>query len=49
MAVALPDQVVYVRGDRALPHGVVMETMGVISAAGFARVSLLAEQSTPPR
>ena len=49
MAQAAPDQVVYVRGDRTLSYGRVMETMGVVSASGFARVSLLAEQAPPPR
>ena len=49
MAQAAPDQVVYVRGDRALPYGRVMEVMGVVSASGFARVSLLAEQAPTPR
>ena len=49
LAQSAPDQVVYVRGDRTLPYGRVMEVMGVVSAAGFARVSLLAEQAPAPR
>ena len=49
MAQAAPDQIVYVRGDRALRYGRVMEVMGVVSASGFARVSLLAEQAPAPR
>ncbi len=49
MAQAAPDQVIYVRGDQALAYGRVMEVMGVVSAAGFARVSLLAEQAPAPR
>lgn len=40
---ANPDAVVYVRGDRDVPYGQVMEAMGVIGQAGFARVSLIAQ------
>ncbi len=49
LAQSAPDQVVYVRGDRALAYGRVMETMGLVSSAGFSRVSLLAEQTPPPQ
>ena len=42
-----PDTVVHVRGDRALSYGRVMEVMGQVSQAGFARVSLMAEGLTP--
>ncbi|PWC95752.1 biopolymer transporter ExbD [Azospirillum sp. TSO5] len=42
-----PDTVVYVRGDRALSYGRVMEVMGQVSQAGFARVSLMAEGLAP--
>lgn len=38
-----PDQTVLVRGDRAVPYGRVMEVMGQVGAAGFARVSLVAQ------
>ncbi len=31
------------RGDRAVPYGRVMEVMGQVGAAGFAKVSLVAE------
>jgi biopolymer transport protein TolR len=34
---------VYVRADRAIPYGRVMEVMGQVGQAGFARVSLIAE------
>ncbi len=34
---------IYVRGDQKLPYGQVMEIMGAISAAGFSKVSLIAE------
>ncbi|WP_448192340.1 protein TolR [Azospirillum sp. sgz301742] len=43
-----PDAVVYVRGDRALSYGRVMEVMGQVSQAGFARVSLIAEGAAAP-
>jgi biopolymer transport protein TolR len=36
--------VVYVRGDKNLPYGTIMEVMGVISSSGACKVSLIAEQ-----
>jgi biopolymer transport protein TolR len=47
-----PERRIFVRGDRAISYGRVMEVMGTISAGGFTRVALLAEQanpSAPPR
>ena len=38
---------IFVRGDRSTSYGRVMEVMGTVSAGGFTRVALLAEQ--PPR
>ena len=38
-----PNAMVYVRGDRTIPYGRVMEVMGQVGQAGFARVSLIAE------
>jgi biopolymer transport protein TolR len=38
-----PTQVVLVRGDRAVPYGRIVEIMGQISAAGFSKVSLIAQ------
>jgi biopolymer transport protein TolR len=35
---------IFVRGDRAISYGRVMEVMGSIAASGFTRVALLAEQ-----
>ena len=35
---------IFVRGDRAIAYGRVMEVMGTVSAGGFTRVALLAEQ-----
>ena len=43
---ANPETRIYVRGDRAIPYGTVMEVMGMIDKAGFRRVALLAE--APP-
>lgn len=37
------DAVVYVRADRGLGYGQVMEVLGLVGQAGFARVSLIAE------
>jgi biopolymer transport protein ExbD len=34
---------VYVRGDQALAYGRVMQVIGLVNRAGFARVSLIAE------
>ena len=39
-----PERRIFVRGDRAISSGRVMEVMGTVSAAGFSRVALLAEQ-----
>ncbi len=38
---------IYVRGDKKLTYGQIMETMGSIAAAGFSHVSLIAELPTP--
>ncbi len=40
---ARSDTYVYVRGDRAIAYGRVMEVMGSLAAAGFDKVSLMAE------
>jgi biopolymer transport protein TolR len=39
-----PEADIYVRGDRAINYGRVMEVMGMVSAAGFTKVSLVTEQ-----
>jgi biopolymer transport protein TolR len=41
-----PEAKIYVRGDKNLSYGKIMETMGAISSAGFHKVSLLAELPT---
>jgi biopolymer transport protein TolR len=43
LAAADPSAVVYVRGDRAIAYGRVMEVMGLVASSGFAKVSLIAE------
>ena len=35
---------IYVRGDKAANYGCVLQVMGLVSAAGFNKVSLVAEQ-----
>ncbi len=42
MTGANPDIQIYIRGDQNLPYGTVLGTMGLISAAGFTKVVLLA-------
>lgn len=36
---------IYVRGDRAVNYGRVLEVMGMVSGAGFSKVSLVSEQA----
>ncbi len=43
LASADPSQVVLVRGDKAVPYGRIVEIMGQINAAGFQKVSLIAQ------
>ena len=38
-----PNASIYVRGDHAIDYGRVLEIMGVVSASGFTKVSLIAE------
>jgi len=38
-----PDAVLYVRGDKEINYGRVLEVMSLVSAAGFRKVSLVAE------
>ena len=41
-----PDTRIYVRGDRAIDYGRVMQVMGTINNAGFTRVALVTEPVT---
>ena len=45
-----PDQRVFVRGDKAINYGKVMEVLGMLRAAGFPRAGLVGDMSgvTPP-
>ena len=48
-----PDAVIYVRGDKEINYGRVLEVMSLVTAAGFHKVSLIAETPrgrapTPP-
>ena len=43
---ANPEIRIFVRGDKSLEYGRVMEIMGAVSAAGFKKVSLLAQLPT---
>ncbi len=38
-----PDAMLYVRGDKDINYGRVLEVMSLVSAAGFNKVSLVAE------
>ncbi len=40
-----PDRRIFVRGDKDLPYGRIMEVMGTITQGGFTHVALLAEQT----
>ena len=42
-----PDAVLYVRGDKEISYGRVLEVMSLVSAAGFRKVSLVAEAAKP--
>jgi biopolymer transport protein TolR len=43
-----PSQVVLVRGDKAVQYGRIIEIMGQINAAGFSKVSLIAQAPSAP-
>ncbi len=40
------DSRIFVRGDRSVVYGRIMEVMGTVNAAGFSRVALIAELPT---
>ena len=50
-----PDTTIFVRGDRGIAYGRIMEAMGLVASAGFSKVSLIAElpgsspKPLPPR
>ncbi len=39
-----PDTRIFIRGDKAIAYGVVMEVMGTLNEAGFVRVALVTER-----
>jgi biopolymer transport protein TolR len=41
------DQRIFVRGDRAVDYGRVMEVMGLLSAAGFTHIGLVTDVPKP--
>jgi TolR protein len=47
LAAADPSRIVYVRGDRAIPYGRLMDLLGLVNTAGFDKVSLIAEAAHP--
>ena len=42
------DRRIFVRGDKDLTYGRIMEVMGTITQGGFTKVALLAEQTSVP-
>ncbi|HEY1613701.1 MAG TPA: protein TolR [Rhizomicrobium sp.] len=42
------DQRIFVRGDKAVDYGRVMEVMALISAAGFTHIGLVTDVAKPP-
>ncbi|NWH07286.1 MAG: protein TolR [Alphaproteobacteria bacterium] len=40
---------IFVRGDKGVPYGDVMEVMGLIAGAGFTRIGLVTEQQRGPQ
>jgi biopolymer transport protein TolR len=44
-----PERRIFVRGDKDLAYGRIMEVMGTITQGGFTKVALLAEQTAAPQ
>jgi biopolymer transport protein TolR len=44
-----PDARIFVRGDKGVPYGRIMEVMGTINAAGYSKVALVAELPRPEK
>jgi TolR protein len=47
LAAVDPTRIVYVRGDRTIQYGRLMDLLDLVNHAGFAKVSLLAEAAKP--
>ncbi|MBS0560098.1 MAG: protein TolR [Proteobacteria bacterium] len=43
-----PERRIFVRGDKAVAYGQIMQVMGTITQGGFTKVALLAEQPSGP-
>ena len=43
------DQRIFVRGDKAVDYGRVMEVMGLLSAAGFTHIGLVTDVAKPKK
>lgn len=43
------DQRIFVRGDKTVDYGKVMQVMGLLNAAGFTRIGLVTEAEKPPQ
>ena len=46
---ANPEAQIFIRGDRALLYGRIMEVMGAINGAGFSNVGLVTETAKEPK
>jgi biopolymer transport protein TolR len=44
-----PERRIFVRGDKDLAYGRIMQVMGTITQGGFTKVALLAEQTAAPQ
>ncbi len=44
-----PERRIFVRGDKDIAYGKIMQVMGTITQGGFTKVALLAEQTAGPR
>ncbi len=44
IAAGKPDTRIFVRGDKGIQYGRIMEVMGIVSGSGFTKVGLVAEQ-----
>lgn len=44
---AKPDNRIFIRGDKGIAYGRVMEVMGTLGAAGFDKVALVTERTEP--
>jgi biopolymer transport protein TolR len=42
-----PGRIIYVRGDRTILYARLMDALGVVTSAGFTKVSLVAEAAQP--